>query len=156
MRFWEWFTNLYLADRREEKESNDEVLPVYPDMIVELEVADRQYIIDEFKISFYRNIDKADPNDIMRRGTIMIEMNGAPDTLCMNWSVSSLRRYDGALFFYSCKDCLKTGMTYSIVFTGASCVGLERHREGATESTRMYIAPESVLIGNEKWDSYWK
>lgn len=157
MKFWEWFKKKEMF-KKEEVQTNSSELSGNPDIIAELDMLDSQYILSKVSIDLCQDL----ANDGFKEyaGIFTVETADVADNILIDWAASPIRLRNGALHFYSCRDSMKEGMVFSIVFTEARCVGLkekeEKKKEQTFHRTQICISPRSLLIGNEKITNTWK
>lgn len=160
MKFWERFfgNKKKEIDEREGPESSPLDISGYPDIIAELDLVERQYILNEVSVNLCQDLmpdDEGSGNSYP--GVINITMSEEADNLCVDWCTGPTRLHSGAVHFYSVRNSLKVGLIYSIVFTDARCVALQGELKGQTAArTELCISPRSILIGNEEWKNKWK
>lgn len=161
MKFWDFFFGSKKKGQEERDESEKSPLDLsgYPDIIAELDLAERQYILNEVSLNLCQDsIQEDEESEHSYTGIINITMEEEADNMCVDWCAGPMRLHSGALHFYSVRNSLKVGLIYSIVFTDARCVTLQEEREGqeAAPRTQLCISPHSILIGNEAWNNKWK
>ena len=122
-------------------------------IIGEMEISGHSYILSEFYTYFSQDIDgKNCPAGDPRQRIMMIAMESEPDKFLTEWSVSPSQEKEGETHFYSYKDSSSSGALFSVYFKGAKCVSLHRKKTktGKADSTKIFISPGSIMIGNEE------
>lgn len=157
MKFWEWLKKRG-APEKEEVQKNPSGTSAHPDIIAELDILDRQYILNRVSIDLCQ--DWANDGDKEYPGVFMVETDDTADDILIDWATGLAHLRNGAIHFYSCRDSMKEGMVFSIAFTEARCISLEEKEEQKKEQifhcTQLCISPRSLLIRNEKITNTWK
>lgn len=160
MKFWEWLIKKEVPKEEEVQKIPSETSG-YPDIIAELDILDRQYILSRVSIDLCQ--DSANDGYKDYSGVFTVETANSADDILVDWATGPAHLRNGALNFYSCRDSMKEGMVFSIVFTEARCVSLkekeekeEKKKEQTFHCTQLCISPRSLLIGNEKTTNTWK
>lgn len=157
MKFWEWFKKYSTPKQDEEQEAFSQA-SCEPDIIAELDLIDRQYILKEVFVDLCQDANTDEQSDYP--GVMLVKTEDAADDRIIDWSTGPKRLRDGAVHFYSCRNSLKDGMVFSIAFTDARCISMEEKiiqgKKGIAHLTEICFSPRSILIGNERKTNTWK
>ena len=130
-----------------------------PEQVIKFIFKDKSYILEEFNICFYQELNaKGRPDGLPKGGIIDLTFAGAPDESINEWMSYTYLRCDGEIRFLSGERKVTGGAELIIFFENAYCVGYEKHihtLKGGLYTT-LKISPHTVRIGNEEFTNKWK
>ena len=147
MKFWEWFKK-YSTPKEKEEHDDFSQASCEPDIIAELDLIDRQYILKEVYIDLCQDANADEQSEYP--GVMLVKTDDAADDRIIDWSTAPKRL----------RNSLKVGVVFSIAFTDARCISVEEKitqgKKGIAHLTEICFSPRSIFIGNERKTNTWK
>jgi hypothetical protein len=149
MRFLEGLRSRWFDKTATEKEKEEATLAVFL-------FRGKTYILDDFDINFLQDTDdKHKPNSETYGGLISISTSEVVDEALTTWMMNLYETRDGEIRLIPEAGKLTAGASLIISFKDAYCVGYHKvmQQSGIGLQTKMTIAPRSVKIGNEEFET---
>lgn len=130
-----------------------------PDLVAKFSFMEKNYILEDFDISFTQEVnEKGRPGGLPSGGIMTLTLSETPDVTINEWIMSETLLRDGEVRIFPNKSRVEESAVLNIIFKDAYCIKYKKQIDvaGGGLRTTLFISPRYVKIGGEEFENNWK